>query len=62
MEPWIYVLILKPFAVLGVAGAYYFAVYKPVKWLSKRLPDSRLKDALFRERGTYDTRPPTDGN
>lgn len=52
----------KPLAVLGVAGCYYVAVYKPVKWLTKRLPNSRLKHALFRERGTYDTRPPTDGN
>ena len=57
-----YFLLLKPVAVIGVAGAYYFAVYKPVKWLSKRLPDSRLKHALFRERGTYDTRPPADGD
>ena len=62
MEPWIYVLLLKPIAVFGVAGAYYVAVYKPVKWLAKRLPDSRLKTALFCERGTYDTRPPTNGD
>lgn len=62
MEPWIYVLLLKPIAVFGVAGAYYVAVYKPVKWLAKRLPDSRLKHALFRERGTYSATPPTDGN
>ena len=53
-------LLLKPIAVFGVAGAYYVAVYKPVKWLAKRLPATRLKHALFRERGTYDASPPAE--
>ena len=56
------VLLFKPVAVFGVAVAYYFAVYKPVKWLSKRLPESRLKTVLFRKRGAYDARPPTNGD
>ena len=60
MDSWIIVLLFKPLALLGVAGAYYLIVYKSAKWLEKRFPDGRLKHALFRERGTYDTRPTAD--
>ena len=45
------VLVLKPVAVLVIAFAYYWFVYRLCKWMEKRLPDHPVTHELFRERG-----------
>lgn len=63
MENWQYVLILKPLAVLVVAGVYYVCVYRGSHYLGRFIPQGRVTDFLFRERGRHDAgRPAHPGN
>lgn len=59
---WITALLLKAFAFMVFALLYYVVVYRPVKKLERIFPDGKIKRFLFRERGTYDTRPPAEGD
>lgn len=55
MPSWLLALLIKPIAAMGIVVFYYFGIIKPIQWLDRRLPPSRWKDALFRERGTQRT-------
>lgn len=59
MEPWSWSLILKPLAVVLIAAAYYFLVIKGSQTIGRFIPDGKLKDFLFRERGTGRPQQPT---
>lgn len=48
MEPWIYALILKPFAVLLVFGG----ICLPIRWAVNRwMREGKLKTLLLKHRG-----------
>lgn len=51
MSSWQWTLLLKPLAVLFVALCYYVLVYKGSHFLGRLIPDGKVKDFLFRERG-----------
>lgn len=48
---WWWVLLLKPAIALAMTVMYYGGIIVPLRKLYDWLPPSRLKDALFRERG-----------
>lgn len=37
---------------MAVVVVYYFTIIKGLRWLARTLPDSRVKEFLFRERGS----------
>lgn len=45
-------MLLKPVIGLAMIVAYYFGIIVPLRWAKRRLPPSKWKDALFRERGS----------
>lgn len=53
MEPWLIALLVKPLALIAIVAIYYVVVYKGSHLLGRFLPDGRLKDFLFRERGSH---------
>lgn len=56
MSGWLLALAMKSVAVLGLAFAYYVVVYRGSQWLGRFIPEGRLKEALFRERGSEHAR------
>lgn len=52
MQGWAWTLVLKPLAVVAVVFAYYVVVYKGSHLIGRLLPNGRLKEFLFRERGS----------
>ena len=44
------VVILMAFSRYIFAFLYYFFLIVPLRWLDRKLPDSRIKRVLFRER------------
>jgi hypothetical protein len=54
MDGWQWSLLLKPFAVVLLVAGYYVFVYRGSHLLGRFIPNGRLKDFLFRERGRYD--------
>lgn len=55
MENWLIAVLLKGAAVVLLAFLYYVVVYKGSHLLGRFIPDGKIKEALFRERG--DTAP-----
>lgn len=51
MENWVLALVLKGAAVLLLAFCYYVVVYRGSHFLGRFIPDGKLKEWLFRERG-----------
>jgi hypothetical protein len=60
MPGWLYAVMLKAPIAVGIALAYYVLILLPVRWLRGRLPDNAAMRFLFRERGRYSPRTPTD--
>lgn len=52
MEGWSWGVLLKPAIGLVLVVAYYVVVYRGSKWLGRFIPEGRIKEALFRERGS----------
>lgn len=52
MEPWVLALVLKPFAGLVVFAVLFGIPILLVRLLRPIFPEGRLKDVLFRERGS----------
>ena len=48
---WWWALLLKPLIALAIAAFYYGGIIVSLRRIYDALPPSRLKDALFRERG-----------
>lgn len=48
---WWWVLLLKGVIAMGIAIFYYGGIIVPLRLLYEKLPPSRWKDVLFRERG-----------
>lgn len=55
MENWVLALLLKGAAILLLAFGYYVFVYKGSHVLGRFIPDGKLKEFLFRERGDAGT-------
>lgn len=53
MKGWLLALGLKPLLALAIVAGYYFGILLPVRWLRRRLPNNRVVDFLFRERGRH---------
>lgn len=51
MEAWVLALLMKGAAVVLLAFAYYVVVYRGSQFLGRFIPDGKLKEWLFRERG-----------
>lgn len=51
MENWVLALLLKGAAIMLLAFGYYVVVYKGSHVLGRFIPDGKLKEWLFRERG-----------
>lgn len=51
MTAWMLGLLLKGAAVVLIAFLYYVFVYKGSHFLGRFIPDGKIKEALFRERG-----------
>ena len=51
MEAWVAALLLKGAAIVLLAFGYYAVVYKGSHFIGRFIPDGRVKDWLFRERG-----------
>lgn len=51
MDGWVLALLLKGSAVVLLALFYYVVVYKGTQLLGRFIPEGRIKDFLFRERG-----------
>ena len=51
MEAWVAALLLKGAAILLLAFGYYVVVYKGSHVIGRFIPDGKLKEWLFRERG-----------
>lgn len=47
---WI-VVILAALSPYIFSFLYYFCIMRPLRWLDRKLPDTRLKRMLFTERG-----------
>lgn len=60
MKPVLLALVMKPVIGFALALAYFFVLLLSLRWVERKLPDSRIKRFLFRERGRYSTRRPTD--
>lgn len=54
MEAWVIALLMKGAAIVLLAFCYYVFVYKGSHLIGRFIPDGKLKEWLFRERG--DTR------
>lgn len=48
---WWWVLLLKGAIAMAISIFYYGGIIAPLRLLYEKLPPSRWKDALFRERG-----------
>lgn len=57
MDNWVIAIFMKAAAVLLLAFVYYVFVYKGSHMLGRLIPDGKLKDFLFRERGNSGTAP-----
>lgn len=51
MENWLIAVLLKGAAVVLLAFLYYVVVYKGSHFIGRFIPDGKIKEALFRERG-----------
>lgn len=51
MSPWMLALLFKPLVALAIVGAYYLVIIRGLRWLYPKLPQNRLTNFLFRERG-----------
>ena len=51
MENWVLALLLKGVAVVILAFGYYVVVYKGSHFIGRFIPDGKVKEWLFRERG-----------
>ncbi len=54
MTAWHWALLLKPLGALLIIAAYYVVVYKGSHLLGRFIPNGKVKEFLFRERGRYD--------
>ncbi len=52
MENWVLALLLKGVAVVILAFGYYVVVYKGSHLIGRFIPDGKIKEWLFRERGS----------
>lgn len=52
MEPWLIAILVKVPAVVAIAFLYYVLVYKGSHFIGRFIPEGRLKEWLFRERGS----------
>ena len=57
MDNWVYALLLKFASLLLLAFLYYVFVYKFTRLIGRFIPNGKVKEFLFRERG--DTRSST---
>lgn len=51
MENWVLALLMKGAAIVLLAFGYYVVVYKGSHFIGRFIPDGRVKEWLFRERG-----------
>jgi hypothetical protein len=51
MDTWVIVLLVKGVAVVFLAFAYYVVVYKGSHLIGRLIPEGKVKEFLFRERG-----------
>ncbi len=51
MEGWVIALLVKGGSVVALAFAYYVFVYKGSHFIGKFIPEGKVKEFLFRERG-----------
>lgn len=49
---WIFALLVKPLSVVALVFLYYVIVYKGSHFIGWFIPEGRIKQALFRERGS----------
>lgn len=54
MEAWVIALLMKGAAIVLLAFGYYVVVYRGSRLIGRFIPNGRLTEWLFRERG--DTR------
>lgn len=51
MEAWVIALLMKGAAVVLLAFGYYVVVYRGSHLIGRFIPNGRIKEWLFRERG-----------
>jgi hypothetical protein len=51
MENWVLALLMKGAAIVLLAFLYYVVVYKGSHFIGRFIPDGKVKEWLFRERG-----------
>jgi hypothetical protein len=51
MENWLLALLMKGSAIVLLAFCYYVFVYKASHLIGRFIPEGKLKEWLFRERG-----------
>jgi hypothetical protein len=56
MESWFVAMLVKVPAVVAIAFLYYVIVYKGSHLIRRFIPEGRVKEFLFRERGSSGTR------
>lgn len=57
MEAWVIALLVKGVTLIALAFAYYVVVYKGSHLIGRFLPNGKLKEFLFRERGSAGASP-----
>lgn len=50
MDTWLILVIAMLFAKFGIAIVYYFGIIWPIQWLEKKIPPSKWKEILFKQR------------
>ena len=49
---WIIALLVKPLSLVALVFLYWLVVYKGSHLIGRLIPEGRVKNALFRERGS----------
>lgn len=57
MEAWVIALLMKGAAIVLLAFGYYVVVYRGSHMIGRFIPNGRIKEWLFRERGGGGSRP-----
>lgn len=52
MDAWIAALLMKGAAIVLLAFGYYVVVYKGSHLIGRFIPDGKVREWLFRERGS----------
>lgn len=55
MENWVLALLMKGAAIVLLVFLYYVVVYKGSHFIGRFIPDGKVKEWLFRERGDSGT-------